>query len=288
MNEQGLNGNKVDDVRRYMNSKLIPIYGEREAFQISIMIFQHVMNWSKTDLIMKKNDRLTESEILKLHFPTKEIAAGKPVQYVLGSAYFCGFDFEVNENVLIPRPETEELVRWVVLENTIINPIVLDFGTGSGCIAISLKKMIPQAAVKGVELSEEALNVAKRNAIKLNCEVEFVQSDMRQFLFECPADIIVSNPPYIGISESSEMNSNVVNHEPHIALFVPDEDPLLYYKVLHGLALKNLKSGGMIALECHEVYAGAVRDMFLSSGFSNVQLREDMQGKPRMVIALRD
>ena len=221
----------------------------------------------------------------------EELAAHKPVQYVLHEAWFAGMKLYVDENVLIPRPETEELVdlviKYVLKEFTSPNKeiTILDIGTGSGCIPIAIKMRIPQSKVYGVDVSEAALDIAKNNAAINNADVNFMLSD---FLDESrwnelsAADIIVSNPPYIPLQEKDRMQDNVTRYEPHLALFVPDNDPMLFYKAIARFAEKKLLPGGKIFVEVHEDYSEAVKDVFT---FFKSEKIKDMQGKNRFVTA---
>lgn len=287
MNEQGLAANDVSGVRKYLEKKLIPTLGEREAESIVAILFDHFFGWNKIDLTSHSKDRLSESEILKLHMAAKEIVAGKPVQHITGSVYFYGNNFSVNHHVLIPRPETEELVDFIVKSFHQPKPTILDVGTGSGCIAISLSKSIPQSEVYAIDISSEAIDVARLNAEKNQCVIHFLCDDVLHSSWNKPVDILVSNPPYIPIREAEMLDKNVLDHEPHSALFVPNEDPLIFYKALIQLAEKYLRVGGILALECHELYAENVAELCKLSTLKKVELKKDMQGKNRMVFGFR-
>jgi release factor glutamine methyltransferase len=287
LNEQGLAANDVSGVRKYLEKKLASSHGEREAKSIVAILFHHFFGWNKTDLSSKSQDRLSESEILKLHMATKEVLSGKPVQHITGSVFFYGNEFKVNHHVLIPRPETEELVDVIVKSFNHPNPIILDVGTGSGCIAISLKKAIKQSEVYAIDISSEALEVAKLNAELNNCEIHFLCDDVLHSSWNKPLDVLVSNPPYIPIREAELLDKNVLDYEPHSALFVPNNDPLIFYKALILLAEKYLRVDGIIALECHELYADQVAELCKLPLFKKVELRQDMQGKNRMVLGFR-
>jgi release factor glutamine methyltransferase len=238
---------------------------------------------------VKMQDRMSESELLKFNFAVKQLKQQRPVQYILGKADFYKLQFVVNEQVLIPRPETEELVDLIIRELKQTNaPDILDIGTGSGCIAITLKKNLPAATVAALDVSEGALKVAMQNAVSNQVAVSFFQQDIlktntlpeavfRQF------DCIVSNPPYICISEKKEMDKNVLEHEPHLALFVPDEDPLLFYKAIADFALNHLKPKGKLYFEINAAYGLETKQMLEKKGFKNVILISDLNNKNRIL-----
>lgn len=287
MNEHGLPSNDVAGVRNYLQKKLTPSLGEREAASVISILFEHFFGWNRSELSLRAKDRLSESEILKVHKAAKEIANGKPVQHITGTSFFYGNVFKVNQFVLIPRPETEELVDSVVKMNRNPHPLILDIGTGSGCIAISLKKSIPQAEVSAIDVSPEALEMAHANAELNGAEIGFFCEDVLHSSWNKPIDILVSNPPYIPSREASLLDKNVVDFEPHTALFVPDSDPLLFYKAILVLAEKFLRSEGFVAMECHELFAEEVAQLFEKSSLKKVELKSDMQGKQRMVFAFK-
>jgi release factor glutamine methyltransferase len=285
LNEQGLPSNDVVGVRNYLEKKLTPSMGDREAANIVSILFEHFLGWNRSELALHAKDRLSESEILKLHMSAKEIEAGKPIQHITGISYFYGNRFKVNRHVLIPRPETEELVDAIIKSCQIASPVIVDVGTGSGCISISLKKSIPQATVYALDISPEALDLATINAQENNVQIEFLLDDILRTNWDLPIDILVSNPPYIPLREAALLDKNVKDHEPHLALFVPDDDPLIFYKAIVHLAEKCLSEKGFVALECHENFAEHVAELFRNSTFKRVELKKDMQEKSRMVFA---
>ena len=244
--------------------------------------------------------RLSESELLTLHFAVKELLKNRPIQYIIGETEFCGMRFFVNENVLIPRPETQEMVEMIASIARRDNACVIrteckiiDIGTGSGCIAISLAKLIPNSDVTAVDVSEKALEVAKKNAEANGVNVHFVLDDIlnphvkthgrasQQF------DIIVSNPPYVCESEKTEMRANVLDHEPSSALFVPDSDPLIFYRKILEFAQKALKPDGQIWFEINEKFGKETAELCREKGFKNVEIIKDFRGKERIVRAQR-
>jgi release factor glutamine methyltransferase len=277
-----------------LRNALTTLYDHREASNIADWIVEHITGRKKTERLIQKNKTFTPEEYTRLNQYTAELLAGRPVQYVLGETWFMGLKFYVDESVLIPRPETEELVDWVVeIQNSSRTlwdknqKTVLDIGTGSGCIPVALKKKLPYVSITGVDISPEASMVAVRNATESNADINFITLD---FLDESnwhlmPVfDIIVSNPPYIRQLERSGMAKHVVEYEPSIALFVPDEDALLFYRKIALFAKDHLAENGMIFLEINENLGSETVDLFKSHGFT-VTIRKDLQGKDRMLRA---
>src|SRR5688572_8583660 len=230
---------------------------------------------------------MSESELLKFNFCVKDLKAHKPIQYILGSTEFYGCRIKVNESVLIPRPETEELVDWIKTGLKGREPkTILDIGTGSGCIAIALKKIFPQSRVTAMDISEKALEVAAENAQRNNARIDFVLRDILSSPSSAPPfDLIVSNPPYITLSEKAAMNKNVVEYEPHLALFVSEEDALVFYRAIADLARSILVTGGKLYFEINERMGPAVKKLLGEMDFLNVEVKKDLSGKDRMVRA---
>ena len=275
-----------------LKQSLSPLYDSREMKAIIALLFEEVCGLSRLDMLMNPNIVLSEekSEILSCY--AEMLAEGVPVQQVLGYEYFLGRRFEVNPDVLIPRPETAELVDWIVSEAPIgVN--VLDVGTGSGCIAISLAALINNSRVFAYDLSTKALKTAVLNAERLNISnVTFVHKDILESQnerFEHPNvdnfDIIVSNPPYIMHKEKSEMSANVLDYEPHLALFVPDSDPLLFYRAIGNYGLKNLRHGGRLYFEINAALGRETCQLLESLGYRDIILRKDLNGLDRMISA---
>ena len=275
-----------------LKQSLSPLYDSREMKAIIVLLFEEVCGLSRLDMLMNPNIVLSEekSEILSCY--AEMLAEGVPVQQVLGYEYFLGRRFEVNPDVLIPRPETAELVDWIVSEAPIgVN--VLDVGTGSGCIAISLAALINNSRVFAYDLSTKALKTAILNAERLNISnVTFVHKDILESQnerFEHPNvdnfDIIVSNPPYIMHKETSEMSANVLDYEPHLALFVPDSDPLLFYRAIGNYGLKNLRHGGRLYFEINAALGRETCQLLESLGYRDIILRKDLNGLDRMISA---
>ena len=235
---------------------------------------------------MEPGLRLSESEMLTFHFAVKDLLKNKPIQYIIGETEFCDLKFKVNENVLIPRPETSELVYKIVERQKTKDKrqlSILDIGTGSGCIAISLAKNIPGSKVHALDISEKALEVAKENAINNNVDVTFINDDILSLKnnIDTKFDIIVSNPPYVRELEKADMRDNVLNWEPHNALFVSDNDPLIFYRNILEFAKTHLNENGEIWFEINEYLGKEMTDLCKEYGFSDIEIFKDFRGKER-------
>ena len=259
-----------------------------------------------SDLCLGKDTQLSADDQTELEEIAKRLLQGEPIQYVLGQADFCGRTFKVNEHVLIPRPETEELCQWIVESirgQSLCNPLcsshkgqspeILDIGTGSGCIAITLAAEMPGAEVTAWDISEEALAVARENAKRTNVHVSFEQVDALHLTSDIlhqtsgVYDLIVSNPPYICNKERAKMEANVLEHEPHTALFVSDDDPLLFYRAIAQYGQTALKDGGWLYFEMNPIYADALVDMLSGMSYRDIEIKEDAYGKQRMIRACK-
>jgi release factor glutamine methyltransferase len=233
--------------------------------------------------------KLTESELLQVVYLMKKLKTGMPIQYAIGKAYFMDLKLKVNEHTLIPRPETEELVSWVISEHDSGSAHnILDIGTGSGCIALALKKQIPDARVSACDISSNALGVAKQNAETLNLDIQFILDDvLHPVLLKTMEsfDIIVSNPPYVTDAEASSLHVNVRDFEPHQALFVPSNDGLLFYRHIISFAKEKLNSGGRLYVEINENFGEDIVGMLEKEGFSEIELKKDLNKKDRMIRA---
>lgn len=266
-------------------------YDDGEARAIARILIEELFGLSYTDIVCGATDELSADDTLRLDTAVRRIEQGEPLQHVLGYADFCGNRFSVNASVLIPRPETEWLVdEGERLMNGAANAAlsapkrILDIGTGSGCIAISLKLRLGDAYVEAWDISEEALRTAESNAKALEAEVAFCKRDaLRAEESAAPWNLIVSNPPYICDSERADMDDNVLLHEPHTALFVPDDDPLRFYRAIARYALRSLSNGGSLLFECNTRYAEATGEMIREMGFENVTVNDDCFGLPRFV-----
>lgn len=275
--------------------QLVQIYDEGEAKAIARMVYEERFGLTLSDIYLGREAQLSAADQTELQFIAKRLLQGEPIQYVLGQADFCGRTFMVNEHVLIPRPETEELCQWEPLP--LPSPKgegakILDIGTGSGCIAITLAAMYPQAEVTAWDISPEALEVARENAKRHNVHVSFEQVD----ILSIPPlymegdrgealSLIVSNPPYICNKERAAMEPNVLEHEPHTALFVPDDDPLLFYRAIARYAQSALMPGGWLYFEINPLYAEPLCDMLCAMRFCRIEIKEDQYGKQRMIRA---
>jgi len=266
-------------------SKLLPWYDEREAKAITDYVFSVRFGLSKADVLCGAVERMTADDRAELSRIFGRLAEAEPVQYVIGEAEFCGRQFSVRPGVLIPRPETEELCGLITSENKGMEGLrVLDVGTGSGCIAVTLAADMPQAEVSAWDISPEALAIAQENAIRNGVNVRLKKQDILTAAPQTGAwDVIVSNPPYICESEKKDMGRNVLDHEPHAALFVPDADPLLFYRAITGYAARSLRPGGRLYFEVNAAFARQTAELMRSMGFKDVAVRKDMYGKERIV-----
>ena len=269
--------------------KLKTIYPDGEAQAIADLVLENITGSSRTERMRYKNIDLLPDEVAKLNECIERLLKQEPVQYVLNEAWFGGYRFYVDENVLIPRPETDELVEWIITDCRfpIAELSILDIGTGSGCIPVSLKRRLRKAKVSACDISEAALNVARRNAATLQADIhfhclDFLQKKEWEQLLE--VDVIVSNPPYIPFKDKESLEANVLKYEPHTALFVPDEDPLVFYKAIAEFGKSHLNATGHIYCEIHESMGDAALQIFEHNGYKT-QLRKDMQGKNRMLRA---
>lgn len=262
---------------------LEPLYGNGEARAITDYVLDVCFGLSKADILCGAVDEMTAEKTAELNKIFGRLMEGEPVQYVLGRAEFSGRWFSVRPGVLIPRPETEELCAWITADSKAsASPKVLDIGTGSGCIAITLQLDMPESKVTAWDISADALDVARENAQQLGANVNFVKLDALNAKPEGEWDVIVSNPPYICEKEKKDMAVNVLEHEPHTALFVPDADPLLFYRAITRLAVQTLSKGGRLYFEINPIYADDTCHMMRAEGMTAVELRSDMYGKQRM------
>ncbi len=279
----------TSEANLFLLHSLTPIYGEREAKAMTAIIFDEVMHYSAVDVILRADSLLPDFVPLKLSEITARLTAGEPLQYILGVARFHGHRFRVSPATLIPRPETERLVDIITDQYASRTDLrVADLGTGSGCIAISLALALKFARVTAIDISAEALDVARENAVTLRARVNFTLADI--LTMSPPAtpclDIIVSNPPYVCTSEQAQIEANVLQYEPHSALFVPDDDPLLFYRPIARFAATALAPGGRLFLECNRRFTSQVAHLLTSHGFTATE-HPDQFGAPRFVIATK-
>jgi release factor glutamine methyltransferase len=278
----------MQDVVSHFLSALRAHYPRGEADALGRMVLEDAFGITWTDVLMGKDSNFSPSRQHCLENITGRLLRDEPVQYVLGTANFCGMPFHVEPGVLIPRPETEELVGWIAADYGGLAPRILDVGTGSGCIAIALKTLLPEADVCACDISSKALDVARRNARELHAAITFQRCDaLNMQPSPQPWDVVVSNPPYVRASECGQMDSNVLNYEPEEALFVPDDDALLFYRVISQYADKNLQKGGSAYFEINQSLSKETMDLLDSLGSFRTTLRNDMFGNPRMIKAVK-
>lgn len=288
--------NTVEAVAAFYKKELSDIYTLSELENITGWVLEHILKTGRHKIVTDPRLRINESDMIPLERMCYDLKRHKPVQYVLGEAEFYHLRFKVNENVLIPRPETEEMVERIINkyrhQNTPLK--ILDIGTGSGCIPISIKKNIPDARVYALDISDKALEIAKYNAKQNDVAVGFFEADILEdeaaeiILAQTAGeklDILISNPPYVLSSEKEGLDKRVVEFEPHVALFVSDEDPILFYRRIASLSKKILKKSGTIYFECHAHHAQTVKQMLVSEGFSNICLYPDLSGLARVLEA---
>ncbi len=281
--------NKLKDLRDDYLHELTPLYGKEEAAALLGLLIERYFNKSRADLSLYPDFRLSESEILRLHFAVKELKNYRPIQYILKNVDFKDTRLMVNESVLIPRPETEEMVELIIEREKKEHGLrVIDIGTGSGCIAIALSKNLKNAEVFGIDISEKALSVAGKNAFVNEVMVHFRLMNILQpeeDILPGTFDVLVSNPPYVTESDKTSVGENVLRHEPHEALFVSDAQPLLFYRAILYFAGEKLKNGGRIYLEINERFGREVAGLVTQSGFADATVLTDMHGKDRFVTA---
>lgn len=280
--------NRICDIERFAYSELQEVYSADEIRNLLRIIFEEYLGWDLTTWLLSKQKTINQSDLLKINFAIKDLKRHRPIQHILGKADFCGMTLAVNENVLIPRPETEGIVE--LAKDKCRSPKrILDLCTGSGCIALALAKVIPNAEITAVDISEKALEVARQNAWNQGVEIKFMQADvLNDSLAQLPEyDLIVSNPPYVREQEKAEMQPNVLDYEPHLALFVPNDDPLLFYRRIAEIANKHLVPNGLLIEEINESLGEETAELFRTKGFET-SLHNDFKGKTRFVAGRRE
>lgn len=292
--------NRVHDILALYHEELDPLYGPGEVRTFGEMLFEAFLGWDRVKLLTSRDHTVNQSDLLRLHWALEDLRRHRPIQHIIGHTDFRGCRIAVTPDVLIPRPETEEIVNWIATAFHAPHPAprILDLCTGSGCIAIALKKAFPTADVTAVDLSAAALAVARRNALENAAEVNFVQSDIlaipkaegkeeNNFNSQFPIfNLIVSNPPYVRLSERAAMQRNVLDYEPGLALFVPDDDPLRFYRAIAALAEHRLAPDGLLALEINEALADDTCALLRRHGF-NPQVHKDFRDRNRFITATR-
>ena len=276
------------DLFRDLRKRITLIQDLSETESMLYLILESVAGITRSDIIAQKAVSLTSAETSKLDAMLDRVNKNEPVQYILGVAHFFGQEFSVNPSVLIPRPETELLVEEVLKRASTASGKILDIGTGSGCIAITLAKKLPQKSVIAFDIRDDALRTASENAKQLGAIVNFQRVDiLKDEILHQELEFIVSNPPYIAVSEKGAMNSNVLDHEPHLALFVPDNDALIFYKAIAKKGFQVLKPEGRILVEINERFGKETADVFRMEGFTQIEIVKDLQGKDRIVAAVK-
>jgi len=275
----------LSDIVREYRAELGNIYPDNEIRNIGYLVSEHLLNYSKIDFHLKDQEPISAEMAEKFRHSLKRLKHGEPVQYITGSTEFYGLPFRVDRRVLIPRPETEELVHWIIRENMDLPVRILDLGTGSGCISVSLAVNLSRARVSACDVSKEALNLAISNAEINRAAIRFFAFDLlgKTAMLPDTYEVIVSNPPYVRQGERVSMKRNVLDYEPELALFVPDADPLLYYRSLVLLGRKYLQDGGKLYLEINESFPAEVVGLLENAGFYGTEVKKDLNGKARMV-----
>ena len=282
--------NRVRDILALMHEELDGMYGSGEVSAFGEMLFEAFLGWDRVRLLTSREQTIDQSDLLRFHWALEDLKQYRPIQHIIGFVGFCGCRIEVSPDVLIPRPETEEMVEWIVksYELRVMSGGILDLCTGSGCIAIALKKAFPQAEVTAVDVSSKALAMARQNAENNGAEVHFVEEDVLDGVngFNGSYGLIVSNPPYVMESEREQMQPNVLDYDPALALFVPDDDPLRFYKAIAAIAKEHLATDGLLVVEINEALASETCAVFETQGFAP-KVHEDFRGKPRWIRATR-
>lgn len=283
---------RLKDIQDIFHKELDLIYGKEEVDSFFFMILDDYFNIFRIELALKPELSITKEEQGPMFKALDDLKNEKPIQYILGKTEFFGLQFKVNNHVLIPRPETEELVDWILQNANIESELrILDVGTGSGCIAISLAKHLVNSKIIALDISSEALELAKENANINNVDVKFVQANILDkninFTRDKKFDIIVSNPPYVKMKDKDQIKPNVLNYEPHLALFVEDKDPLKFFRSISKFAIANLNKEGLLFFEINEYLGNKVKKLLKDQEFRNIELRKDIFGKDRMTKATR-
>ena len=272
-----------------IRKELAEIYSAEEIESLIFLIFEKLKGYSRTQFLLAHDEILTPEELFAMNQILIRLKNHEPIQYILGETEFYGLPFYTVPGVLIPRPETEELVQWIIQENKLKNPTILDIGTGTGCIAISLRKNIEQSTVLACDISPVCLDNARRNATLNSIEISVFSYDIINGTPEIgfpEFDVIVSNPPYIRETEKVQMEKNVLDFEPELALFVSDNDPLVFYSKIADFANTHLKNGGSLYFEINEAFGIECSEMLQKKGFSEIALKKDIHGKDRMIRSL--
>ncbi len=279
----------LSDFRAFFNDNLSKLYPKTEIDAFFFILAKYQLNFEMTDIFTKSNFEISEENLTEMNLVLERLKHYEPIQYILGKTEFFGLPFFVNEHTLIPRPETEELVELII--NKIPNQkkySILDIGTGSGCIAISLKKHLENSEVSAIDFSENALKMAQKNAELNKTKINFIQKDiLKAEELSQKYDVIVSNPPYVRNLEKQEMKNNVLDFEPHSALFVDDENPLIFYDKIADLAQKHLNKNGLLFFEINQYLGDEMIDLLNQKNFKNIEIKNDLFGNQRMVLGTK-
>lgn len=278
----------LKEIKNIYHLELDPLFPKEEVDSFFYLVIDHYLGLERFILAMQPNLVVSKENEDPLFFALSQLKQERPIQHILGKAHFCELEFRVDENVLIPRPETEELVYWIINEVQKGDPReevkILDIGTGSGCIAISLAKNLPNAKAYALDISKKALQIAGENAMDNGVDIVFLEADILSLEgFKDKFDVIVSNPPYVRELEKLKMKNNVVEHEPGLALFVSDGDPLIFYKKITRFSLSHLKKGGVLFFEINQYLGEEMKQLLEAENFSEIELRKDMFGNDRML-----
>lgn len=277
---------KLSQLKINFIAQLQGVYDKEELHSFFYLLCDFFLQFSRFEVSMSQDTMVSETNIARFEKVLLRLKAQEPIQYILGTTEFYGLTFKVNEHTLIPRPETEELVDWILSnlhdQDSVLD--ILDIGTGSGCIAISLAKNIPRTRVSGIDISEKTLEVAQENAVKNQVLVSFCKKDILQTTaLKNKYDVVVSNPPYVRQIEKKAMNANVLDYEPGVALFVPNEDPLLFYRKIARLAMMSLQTRGWLYFEINEYLSKEMDVLLKEIGFANIEIKKDFREVPRMI-----
>ena len=274
----------IKEKTQFIRHSLQALYHENEVETFVWLIFEHLLQYSKIEIHFRQNEILEADIDKKINDVISDLQKFKPIQYIFGECEFYNLKLKVDENVLIPRQETEELVRKIIDENKSNSPTILDIGTGSGCIAISLAKNIKNSKVYALDISTNALNISKQNAEINNVTINFINESIFEIqeIENTKFDVIVSNPPYVTENEKQEISANVLDFEPHLALFVENEKPLIFYDKICDFAIKNLNQNGKLYFEINQYFGNEMKDLMQSKGFKNVEIIKDLNGNDRI------
>ncbi len=280
---------KISELKSNFKTTLSGLYPSEEIQSFFNILSEEYLNLSRIEVALHPEKTISTEDAEKFQEALLQLKNYEPIQYIIGETEFYGLPFKVNKHTLIPRPETEELVEWILSKQKLITHnsqliTILDIGTGTGCIAISLAKNLPNSKISALDISKEALKIAHQNAKLNKVEVEFFQADiLKTKTLPKQYDVIVSNPPYVRELEKKQMQQNVLKYEPDSALFVKDEDPLLFYRAISQLAKTNLKANGKLFFEINEYLADELTQLLKSKGFQNIEVKKDIFGKDRML-----